>query len=626
MAVGLAVRMARYVAEESTDQGFVAWVQHPLHTLGAGVPFSNGSSAEQTPPRFRAWAEEVVACLRQSYARDAERGTLHSMASERGEDTVCLMERWHRSGNSRRRARDSRSPRRGSRPTCMTSSHSTGHSGRAQRLAEREARLAGRDAPVRRSEEEYVLVRVDDSGPVEGATPSGSGTNPRATNGGEASRGPAGRSSGPELPRPLTLQGGIDLWRYMLFSRTALGPELEGGARVPESFLPRRLLVEISDRHQTMTLEDRAVSTLALMTVIRFLAAELSHTVQEADSFARARENRRRLEGEPDTDDDLLLQLSMLQHGGQGQGMHPEVCEEAGLMQLFFANDGKDSLQQRWSRNMLRLQKELMQQEDATRRGCISTLLLALGAVMSEGVRDSWQGQLHALLVAVMADTTPGMNGSPDEAWLKLWMEELSTFVPGLQLAGPHPIQVESQSQPMDATEGITADSTLMTAVEIDKLLEDEQEEEARREEERRLEAKRQAHRERLCAEERAHLVEEAAAYQAWEDSQIRQFLDSRVEQPGSGKRRCILHVEASSGSMDRPRVQQVFSLEVPSDGQATLTIKAQMEDDPDEVSTQMVPSPTRRAVLEGDAVEGQSPKRDTGSSLEVERHTIPRV
>ena len=175
-----------------------------------------------------------------------------------------------------------------------------------------------------------------------------------------------------------------------------------------ESFLPRRLLVEISDRHQTMTLEDRAVSTLALMTVIRFLAAELSHTVQEADSFARARENSRRLEGEPDTDDDLLLQLSMLPHGGQGREMHPEACEEAGFMQLFFADDGKDSLQQRWSRNMLRLQKELMQQEDAIRRGCISTLLLALGAVMSEGVRDSWQGQLHALLVSVMADTTRG--------------------------------------------------------------------------------------------------------------------------------------------------------------------------------------------------------------------------
>ena len=126
-----------------------------------------------------------------------------------------------------------------------------------------------------------------------------------------------------------------------------------------------------------MTLEERGVSTLALLTVIRFLASELSQVVQQADGFDRSRRGSRQLNGEPETDDELLLQLSSTSQWkpkqvqqGRGSLHDREVSlgDAVVFMQDFFRTGGQDSLQQRWARNMLRLQKELMGQKAERRR------------------------------------------------------------------------------------------------------------------------------------------------------------------------------------------------------------------------------------------------------------------
>ncbi|CAE7465324.1 KCBP, partial [Symbiodinium microadriaticum] len=135
---------------------------------------------------------------------------------------------------------------------------------------------------------------------------------------------------------------------------------------------------------------------------------------------------------------------------------------------------------------------------------------------------------------------------------------------------------------------------------------------------------------------ERAHLASEAAAYQAWEDSQIRQCLEEKMDHGGT-KRRCVLQIEASSSSGDRPRLRHVFSMEVPDNGSSvSLVIRAQMEQDPEDVATQLVPSPGPHELAEagqqdnqgggtGQPVESVQLCGDGGSeSLEAQRGTVP--
>ena len=77
------------------------------------------------------------------------------------------------------------------------------------------------------------------------------------------------------------------------------------------------------------------------------------------------------------------------------------------------------------------------------------------------------------------------------------------------------------------------------------------------------------------------------------EDDQLQQAMRAR-ESP-SAKRRCVLSLEAASGSTDVPRVVHTLALDVPTNGDAvTLLIRATMEPAPEDVSTQRVDSPGR--------------------------------
>ena len=621
LAAGLAVRMARQVAMQVADAGFLRWAREPLHTLGAGIAFSDGTSQETTPPRMYAWASEVVACLLQCYRTEQDQVSLPGSA----EDEVSLMDRDRnrRYRDGRRRYRDSRSPRRSTRPTCSTGTHSRPTSSRAERLAARGAHSSGSGRNSVDGDSEYVEVRLeeavttdaDNGGPVSTASGSGGPARPTGTelvaSPGESGfpRGAppddGGYRGGPSLPNPrqaMTMTQAVDQWRYLLFSRTAMGPELEEGSRIPNHWLPESLIREICRVHEGMSTVNRGISTIALLSVIRFLTQELCQTLQQADTIARTRDVGRR-HGQPDEDDEeLLLQV--------GWELHPsaERGDEVHLMQGFFSTDGRDSMQQRWSRGLLRLQKELVGQRKDKRRSHAQGLLSALRSSPGGSAGTEWGEQLQALLLVLVEDTAAvESQGAMDMAWMQSWMGELSAFIPGLQMWSA-PIHVDSQPRSTSSGPADQGEATLMDR-EIEDLLRDEDEERELRRREAEQEEQREADRDRLCQLEVEHLKQEAVAYKAWEDRQIQQYLEN-LTPVDEVKKRCVLQVELASGSGDRPRKRQMLTMEVPEDGtDAVVTIRARLEPDPDGVETQMVPTPRMDHPLEDENVKPGDPE-----------------
>ena len=295
--------MAREVARRVEDAGFLSWAVEPLHTLGAGIPFSEGSSPEVTPPRLYAWARDIVDCLLICYRAEREQGEAPATV----EDEMSLMDRDRRYSAGRRRYRDSRSPRRGARPTCSASSRTGTYSSRAERVAARQTRGSGTDRRAGRHDEEYVEVHLEEAPnttvETRGLPSTASGSlgplRPSEADG-EARERPVERAAGrgevalPHPRHPMTLTQATDLWRYLLFSRTALGPELAEGSQLPDHWLPASMIGDICRTHEGMSTANRGISTLALMTVLRFLAQELTQTIQQADAIARSREVGRR--------------------------------------------------------------------------------------------------------------------------------------------------------------------------------------------------------------------------------------------------------------------------------------------------------------------------------------------
>ena len=190
----------------------------------------------------------------------------------------------------------------------------------------------------------------------------------------------------------------------------------------------------------------------------------------------------------------------------------------------------------------------------------------------------SWRDQLEARLVAVneVDINTASMVGDID--WLRCWTNELTAFIPGFQLT-PHAIEVDRQGE----------ESANDMDRELERLLEAEESERAWRlqqEQEEQEERERQERYEQMCAEEAAHLQREAGLYRSEEEDQLRRAMDSG--EPATAKKRCVLSLEASSGSSDAPRVVHSLALDIPRNGGAvTVVIRATMEPHPENVSTQ---------------------------------------
>ncbi|CAE7577257.1 plbB [Symbiodinium sp. CCMP2592] len=363
----------------------------------------------------------------------------------------------------------------------------------------------------------------------------------------------------PDLQNPMSSDQAVYLWRHLLFDRTSFGPQLTGASLIPDHFLPQHMLQNISIHHEAMSRHNRAVSTLALITVLRYLMSEVSRTLDVADALARAHQDDT-VEVELDEDDqDTSL-----------------------LMQKFVMTEGRDTMESRGTRAILRLHKELLGQPRPVQLAHVKKVQLGLPPTTPEVNAGSWREQLEAVLVAL----GPGVDehtelNNVDEVWFGQWVNEITVFVPGFQEA-VGPIQVESQT---------TMDPVRDLDHELNLLLEDEDSERAwqeQRAQEEAAERDRLQEFETMCAKELVELRADAHAFRAWEQDQMVEAM-ARAPPP---KRRCVLTVEAASSSSDRPRVMHTFAVDVPVNGTpVSLTIRATMEPDPENVSTRAVTS-----------------------------------
>ena len=163
----------------------------------------------------------------------------------------------------------------------------------------------------------------------------------------------------------------------------------------------------------------------------------------------------------------------------------------------------------------------------------------------------------------------------------------------------------------------------------IDELLQDEEEERTRRAELEAQQAEEEAYRaarEQLENQELQHLAEEARQYREWEQAQTEHALRRTVLEGPAAKRRCVLTMEVASGSGDSPRRIQTPGYDLPTNGTPlTFTIRAQLEETPSEVPTQLVPeAPDEGACEEEAALDPPKEHSDAqpGVSLQVQRPT----
>ena len=146
----------------------------------------------------------------------------------------------------------------------------------------------------RHAQSDYVEVRLDEA-PVSGAPSSGSRGEPASS----SRDGPSARTGeeegpGPDVTRPLTSNQSVQFWRWLLFDRFTFMSPARGERRIPVQ------------------------STVALITVIRYLMAELAQVMEVAVAVARTRNstmNHSDLDGDGDGD-----QVDMMQRFTKGLG------------------------------------------------------------------------------------------------------------------------------------------------------------------------------------------------------------------------------------------------------------------------------------------------------------------
>ncbi|CAE7263426.1 unnamed protein product [Symbiodinium sp. CCMP2456] len=213
----------------------------------------------------------------------------------------------------------------------------------------------------------------------------------------------------PDLREPMTTDQAADLWLFLLFDRSFY--QRESAGRVPEHWLPRTLQDDICRYVSHMSRENRAIFVLAIVHVLRYLMVELG----EATRIGEA--------------------VSDLRDGLETLDLDEEEPDEAAMMQKFDLTGGKDSMEGRWSRLLLRLQTSLSGVSAAVRRGRALMLRAAMTTISPGTVAAERSGQLQALIVAYLDDVTSGANDvDMDTAWIHHWSQELTALLPGITL------------------------------------------------------------------------------------------------------------------------------------------------------------------------------------------------
>ena len=370
-AVDLALSMLRQRAQDRGDVSYRQWVREPINSLGSGLEANEQGTVETTPRDFYRWARRVESLLHSSYLRERVPAS---------GDESSLMDRYR---NGRRRIRDSRTPRRESRrPVCVTTETRRLEGRRPSASSGSAGQRGEADRPDRPHHSEARLLP---RGGEERA--SGSADVPRRENLGTGTVDP----DLPDPQQPFSMEQALQMWKYLLFDRWVFSIPREGG-RIPTSWLPRDTLNDINVHLGGMSNHNLLMMTTGLVTMVRYLMAELSQSLDMAQVVLNTRN------GEPGVD---------LTEGDK-------EADESGLMQGFFASGGVDTADRRWSRAMMRLHKELEGQPKSVRVQSIARLRSALPPQQA-GLQTSWQEQLLALLTAVGSDCTDvqGQGSAP---------------------------------------------------------------------------------------------------------------------------------------------------------------------------------------------------------------------
>ena len=543
-AVDLALGMLRQKIRLRRSVSYSNWAEDYLEALESGIALGTVPSRERTPPDFFSWAMQMDDLLHSAFQRARER--------QGPGDEVSMMDRYR---NGRRRIRDSRSPRRGSHrretectttevrrlvPRSAASSGSGGAVSREEERPDRPVRTSIRQRTAIEPKRRPASIRRAESGEERA---SGSTDTPAWTP-------PPGISPDlPDLQSPLSQAQAVNLWRYLLFDRWTFSIPRE---RVPTGWLPNGTIQDVNRHLAALSEHNLQAMTVGLLTMLRYLMAELSQCMDFAQVVHNT-ENERLEDGAADEGDESLL------------------------MQNFFATSGRSTMEQRWTRAILRLHKELEGQPESMRMSSISRLRACLPGCMMEVSAVAWLSQLQALLTAIASDVQ-GVQGTvaPPSEWMEGWVAELAAFIPGLCLRHL-PELVESQQQTTDEV--------------IAGLLQDEAEErewdQAEQQQLEDREKERLAH-EALCEQEVQYLASEAMTYQRWEQHVTAEALQQHeMEGLPPAKRRCLVSLEVASGSNDRPRILQTQGFDVPSNGtELRITLRANMETVPSEVPT----------------------------------------
>ncbi|CAE7247175.1 unnamed protein product, partial [Symbiodinium sp. CCMP2456] len=487
---------------------------------------------------------------------DRSRSRTRQGDCEEGEDAAAFME----TRRERSRARDdSRPPTRARADDRGRGERLSGvnprwlHRGRDRDPGTRHGTATERPEPARRS-------RTCVTEEVRRLVPrAGGGTHASEA---AASSAPSNTSSRPMPPERLEEAQGVDAWRFLLgidVENFEAGHDVVAAGR---PLLPDFSSAMIRETVAQYDAHDRAVMTVAFMRFLRMLMAEVMVAFERGLQVGAASDRNEvlvdvLLEDEASGDETGLMQL--------GKPVQTEDADEVNLMQREMANRAE-----RWSRALIRLQKELISQTPAKQRSHVHQLRARLFNRVDVNNWSEEEDQLFALLTAMDLER-PVHPVEQDEEWLQAWGQELEAFLPGMATAihmGPGPISVEGHR-------GLTEE-------EINAMARDE--EEVRREAEMEARA-RQKEREMIEDEEIRMLQRQAALFQAWEDWGLHEesMRASQRSRTVHTKRRCVVDLEVqgeeATGSQDRPRTWRRV-MTVPEQGALTLKLRAVMVDE----------------------------------------------
>ena len=623
LQVEIALAMLRQRTLERRESAYTTWVEGPLRTVGAGVDETTRASTDTTPPMFYRWSQRVEAHLYAAYireeilAREEQQGDESSMMDRgrrggrrRGRSHTPRRDRgWHRPGDRRERVTEEVRYLGGGRSSGSRPAHANTNlwsrethrgdppsSGRACLRRDRDAGR-GSTAPVDHDKDDGVEPGSEPASGSGGPGPSRGDMVPVVN-----------EAAGiPDLSAPMTVAQAVDMWRYLLFAKdTYTNPR----GPVPLSWLPLPMLRDVQVHLESMSQHNLAIMTVGLMTMLRYLMAELSQTMD----FAQVVMNSR-----ADPTDFVELDADEPEPEDDGRG------DVTSMMQSFFATSGKDSMDRRWARAILRLHKELEGQAKPMRTRSLAILRSSMPTLMLSLSATAWMAQLQAVLVASQEDCedTEGGTHPPDE-WIRGWIKEIGEFIPGFQL--------RQGLQMVD----------LLSEQELDELIQDEADERRLRAELETRDAEEEARQEAhdlLCQQEAAHLQAEAADYRAWERQMERDSLkrDLEVDERTGSKRLCHMTVEVATGSADRPQVLHTLGFTVPTDGTTlTMRFRASLESAPSEVSTVPVlsesvprptlPQPEEEQAMSFSGADGSSRRGEPSDSICVARDTQPNL